>query len=206
MPIKKLVPKVPDPYISKNEQNQFWPARFGHLDYLVDQINDGGAIPEGFTQIFTELITIPGTTWATFPGPLYVDFPADGLSQQLNSQGKYIIPISFTVFTLESVSPIALPLILTKFRFSIWNNTFTNGTVFTDDFDINYSGGAFPAVSVKYIPIVSAPPINIDPTGTKFRLERDVAGGGGNGTSTNCVKILFTFQAIDINWLFKLTN
>lgn len=213
MPIKKLVPKVPDPYIGKNELNQFWPARFGHLDYLVDEINNGGAIPEGFAQMYTELITIPGTVFGAGPGPLFIDFPADGLSQQLISQGKYVIPIGFTVATLETTAPSLLPITATGLSFSIWNNTFTYGTAITNEFVFNGGGGPYPQAGVTYIPAISESggsilqaQVFIDPLGTKFRLQRTAGGGIYNGTSDNCVKIAFSFQAIDLNWFFKLTN
>ena len=213
MPIKKLVPKVPDPYISKNEQNQFWPARFGHLDYLVDQINDGGAIPEGFAQTYTELITIPGTVFGNGPGPVSVDFPANGLSQQLISQGKYVIPLGFTVAMLETATPPGLPISGNGLSFSIWDNAFTNGTQITNDFTISGGAGPYPKVSVKYIPAIVEsggaivqPAIFIDQLGTKFRLQRTLPGGIYRGSATNCLKIAFTFSTIDLDWFFKLTN
>lgn len=68
MPIKKLVPRVPDPYIGKNELNQFWPARFGHLDYLIDQINEnlGGSVTNGVTGSLKVLSgTITSAQWTT---------------------------------------------------------------------------------------------------------------------------------------------
>jgi hypothetical protein len=40
MSIDKLIPKVPDPYIPKNDQAQHWPACFGHVNYLIDQVNE----------------------------------------------------------------------------------------------------------------------------------------------------------------------
>ena len=40
MPINKLIPKVPDPYIPKNDQAQHWPACFGHINHVIDQINE----------------------------------------------------------------------------------------------------------------------------------------------------------------------
>lgn len=40
MAIDKLIPKVPDPYIPKNDQAQHWPACFGHINYLIDQVNE----------------------------------------------------------------------------------------------------------------------------------------------------------------------
>jgi len=151
MPIKKLVPRVPDPYIGKNELNQFWPARFGHLDYLVDEINNGGAIPDGFTQTYTELITIPGTVFGGGPGPFSIDFPADGLSQQLISQGKYVIPSGFTVATLETVA-VPLPLAGARLSFAMYDNAFTNGTTITSEFDVGGGGGPYPEAGIKYIP------------------------------------------------------
>ena len=211
MPINKLVPKVPDPYISKNEQNQFWPARFGHLDYIVDQINSGGAIPEGFSQIYTELITIPGTVYAG-GGPLFYDFPADGLSQQLISQGKYIIPIGFTVAVFIETVGSLIPLGFTSMSFYTWDANFSNGTEITNKWSI-LGAGVDNSVNYIYVPaivegggIITFPSLPVDQTGTKFRLQRDPGGGGFNGTATDCLKIAFTFQAIDINWLFKLTN
>lgn len=213
MPINRLVPKVPDPYIGKNELNQFWPARFGHLDYLVDEINNGGAIPEGFTQTYTELITIPGTVFGGGPGPLFIDFPANGLSQQLISQGKYVIPIGFTVATLQTVAPPLVPISGTGIRFSMWDNTFTNGTSITNDFSISGGGVPYPRAGVKYIPAIIdssgsivQPQVYIDSLGTKFRLERTGPGGIYYGTADNCLKIAFTFTTVDLNWFFKLTN
>lgn len=213
MPIKKLVPKVPDPYIGKNELNQFWPARFGHLDYLVDEINNGGAIPEGFSRTYTELITIPGSTWSAFPGPQYINFPANGLSQQLINEGNYIIPISFIVSILETAPPALSPLTLSQMQFSIWNNTYTGGTAITNEFSIGGPTGPYPQASVAYVPAIresndsiAITPIPIDPLGTKFRLEAVAGGGGSFGTADNCLKIAFTFVAIDLNWFFKLTN
>lgn len=213
MPINRLVPKVPDPYIGKNEQNQFWPARFGHIDYLIEQINNGGAIPEGFAQIYTELITIPGTVFGGGPGPLFIDFPADGLSQQLISQGKYLIPIGFTVATLETTAPSLLPISASGLSFSIWDNAFTFGTSITPEFSFSGGGGPYPQAGVTYVPVIRESSgtivptqVFINPLGTKFRLERTNGGGIYYGTSDNCVKIAFSFQAIDLNWFFKLTN
>ena len=40
MAIDKLIPKVPDPYIPKNDQAQHWPACFGHINHLIDQVNE----------------------------------------------------------------------------------------------------------------------------------------------------------------------
>jgi len=213
MPIKKLVPKVPDPYIGKNELNQFWPARFGHLDYLVDEINNGGAIPDGFTQTYTELITIPGTVFGGGPGPFFIDFPANGLSQQLISQGKYVIPVGFTVANLETVAPPLAPLSGSGLSFAISDNTFSNIVTITNEFNINGPGVPYPKAGVTYIPAVVEtagaiiqPQVFIDPLGTKFRLQRSGPGGIYYGTADNCLKIAFTFTTVDLNWFFKLTN
>lgn len=213
MPINRLVPKVPDPYIGKNEQNQFWPARFGHIDYLIEQINNGGAIPEGFTQTYTELITIPGTVFGGGPGPLFIDFPANGLSQQLISQGKYVIPVGFTVSTLETVTPPLVPLTGSGLTFAISDSTFTNIVTITNEFGISGGGGPYPEAAIVYVPAVveaagtiTQPPVFIDPLGTKFRLQRNNLGGVYYGTADNCLKIAFTFTTIDLNWFFKLTN
>jgi hypothetical protein len=209
MPIKKLVPKVPDPYIGKGEQNQFWPARFGHLDYLIDAINNGGAIPAGFSQVYTELITIPGTVYAG-GGPLVYNFPANGLSQSLVAQGKFIVPISFTVAVYESVAPL-VPLALTQMFFNVSSTNGTN-TQITSIWDIQ-SAFAGAGATYKFVPIINQDQVSKDitfapipVTGQVFQLCKKPAGGGFNGTVNNCLKIAFTFQAIDKSWFEKLTN
>jgi hypothetical protein len=212
MPIKKLVPKVPDPYISKNELNQFWPARFGHLDYLIEQINNGGAIPEGFSQIYTELITIPGTVYASV-GPLIYNFPANGLSQQLSQQGKFIIPIGFTVGILETVAPPLLPFSFSGMYFNVLSPTTSNNTKITNDWALSTFGSPYPTASYAYVPaivesggIIIQAIMPIDQSGQIFQLSRNPGGGGYYGTADNCLKIAFSFQAIDIDWFLKLTN
>ena len=93
MPIKKLVPKVPDPYISKNELNQFWPARFGHLDYLIDQINATSSTTtngiSGSVKIISGSIT--PTQWTTLhsdPIPIYTN-TANAFFMPLSGMIKY---------------------------------------------------------------------------------------------------------------------
>jgi hypothetical protein len=212
MPINKLVPKVPDPYISKNEQNQFWPARFGHLDYIVDQINSGGAIPEGFSQVYTELITIPGTVYAS-GGPLAYDFPSDGLSQTLSQQGKFIIPVGFTVAALDTVAPALSPIIFGNMYFNVLSPTSGSNTKITNNWQLSGGAGPYPAANYTYIPalaeiggIIVQSPIPIDQSGQIFQLCTIPGQGGYFGTADNCLKIAFSFQAIDIDWLYKLTN
>ena len=210
MPIKKLVPKVPDPYIGKGEQNQFWPARFGHLDYLIDAINNGGAIPDGFSQLYTELITIPGTVYAG-GGPLEYDFPVDGLSRRLSQQGRFIIPASFTVAVYESVTPPFLPLVFDQMFFNVKSANGSN-TQITSTWDLQTTlPGA--GASYKFVPIINQNPVTKDialaalpVVGQVFQLSRKPGGGGFNGTVNNCLKIAFNFQTIPVEWFTKLTN
>jgi hypothetical protein len=212
MPISRLVPKVPDPYIGKNEQNQFWPARFGHIDYLIEQINNGGAIPEGFSQIYTELITIPGTVYAG-GGPLAYDFPTNGLSQTLSQQGKFIIPIGFTVAVLDTVAPALSPLIFGGMYFNVLSPTSGDNTKITNDWTLSGGAGPYPAAEYTYVPAISETggliiqaAIPIDQSGQIFQLCKNPGQGGSFGTADNCLKIAFSFQAIDIDWLYRLTN
>jgi len=35
-----LIPASPDKYIVEQRKDQFWPARFGHINYLINKLND----------------------------------------------------------------------------------------------------------------------------------------------------------------------
>lgn len=56
--IYPFIPSSPDKYIIEQRKDQFWPARFGHLNYLVDQLNN---LVGDINNIFLQLGLIPVT-------------------------------------------------------------------------------------------------------------------------------------------------
>lgn len=214
MPLKKILPKVPDPYINKNNQEQFWPARLGHLDYLIDQINAGGAIPENFTQVYTEQITLSGSDYVgTSGGPLNNLFPANGLSKTFLNEGFFIFPISFVVGMY--INTPGSSAFLTKMYIKITDST--GNYPLTSKFDVNNPINN-PGASYAVIPIVplgqtSTPPYTVSITPSTFNvidqtfsLSHNPGDGGFNFTANDAVKILFSFQAIKKDWFLKNTN
>lgn len=102
MPIKKIKPKSPDPYLGKTKGDNTL-ARIAHVNQLVDQINSASTY-----KVYTALLTqsgdeeqIPITSGdLTIGVTYYIDDPADGdftnVGAPNNNSGTYFVATGTT--------------------------------------------------------------------------------------------------------------
>lgn len=108
--IYPFIPSSPDKYIIEQRKDQFWPARFGHLNYLVDQLNN---LVGDITNIFNQLGLIPITyaqaqqliqTNTVIEGGQYIVTDAPG-----TDQGVYVWGTSTSSFSDQGIAGFLVP-------------------------------------------------------------------------------------------------
>jgi hypothetical protein len=195
MPIKKLIPKVPDPYIPKTDQAQHWPACFGHINYLIDEINNN---PSGGTTNsvdYSEEIIIPGNV--VNQGLLFYNINTPQMDQ-LIADGKYLVATGATVIvsvpTPRIITNLAIGLFIGKSDGTNWTNCFitTGGQNFfpvggsTTSSSIQYKTGNMES---KYEIAFGVQEFQVSTLSTIPLL------------NTESIKIILDYKAVDISWI-----
>lgn len=195
MPINKLIPKVPDPYIPKNDQAQHWPACFGHINYVIDEINNNPSGGTTHTSTYSEEIIIPGDIVNN--GLLLYNINTPQMDQ-LIADGKYLLATGGTVIVslatprVFAISPIGL--FIQKNDGGLSNNCFfvtgaqnffpIGGT--TTSSTIQYKTGNMES---KYEIASGAQQFQVS-TGSTIPLNND-----------DSIKIILDYKAVDTSWI-----
>jgi hypothetical protein len=190
MAIDKLIPKVPDPYIPKNDLAQHWPAAFGHINYLIDQINNNPSGGSSNSYTLVEQIVIPGNIINSLGTSLYTFNTAQ--MNQLIADGKYIIPVSLAV--IVSLATPHTP-VGTNYYFGVddgfhgWQNMFGGGVSF------NVGNTSHSTIQYKSAAVPSAYAV------TNTQLFQFIGLASLPLNTADSVKLLFEYKVIDKSWI-----
>jgi hypothetical protein len=195
MPIKKLIPKVPDPYIPKTDQAQHWPACFGHINYLIDEINNNPVGGTTHTSDYSEEIIIPGDIVNNGLINYNINTPQ---MDQLIADGKYLLATGGTVIVslatphVITVSPIGL--YIGKTDGALWTNCFitTGGQNF---FPI---GGATTSSTIQY---KTGNMENKYEIASGFQQFQVITTSTIPLNNADSIKIILDYKAVDISWI-----
>jgi hypothetical protein len=190
MAIDKLIPKVPDTYIPKNQEAQHWPACFGHINYLIDQINNNPLGGTTNSYVTTEQIVIPGDIINSLGTSLFT-FNTEKMDN-LIANGKYLVPVSLAV--IVSLATAHTPT-GTRYYFGVddgfhgWNNMFAAGAYFSVG-NTSYSTVQYRTASMD---------ASYAATGTQNFQFNGLASLPLN--AADAVKLIFEYKVIDLSWL-----
>ena len=199
MPIKKLIPKVPDPYIPKNEMAQHWPACFGHINYLIDEINNNPVGGTTHSSDYSEEIIITGDVARNGLTAYNINTPQ---MNQLIADGKYLLITGGTVIVSLATPHIfansAAFFYIGKNDGTGWKNCFIVGG--TNYFSL---GGSTTSSTIEYKSGNTVSKFEIAYGIQQFEVSI-VNAAGGNNISLNdadSIKIILDYKAVDISWI-----
>ncbi len=106
-----LVPASPDKYIKKGSEPQFWPARFGHIRYLIDQMNLTFGL---ITITYAEAIELLKNREVMVGGTYYItDWPTytfDTVTDNKDiGKGVYTTGVAEDAFSQECIGAVLVP-------------------------------------------------------------------------------------------------
>jgi hypothetical protein len=197
MPIKKLIPKVPDPYIPKTDQAQHWPACFGHINYLIEEINNNPSGGTTNSTNYSEEIIITGTQVAAGLFEFDINTPQ---MNQLIADGKCLVVTGGTVIvslaTPHVISATAVPFYIGRNDGVQWKNCFivTGGQNY-------FPVGGSTVSSIQYKAGNTEATYNVTLTGIQ-KIQVTAIGGLALNPADN-IKIILEYKAVDISWILN---